>query len=84
MMKKINPENDDEDDDPAVREHKAYIRQLGFGLLIGTCGYLISGIFLSAFYYPNIWTLTTMMTANYLIGKRMEEHAVEPQIHNES
>jgi O-antigen ligase len=38
------------------------------GLAIAMIGYLVSGIFLSAFYYPHFWFLSAMITSIYLIA----------------
>ena len=43
------------------------------GLFLGLIGYLVSGIFLSAFYYPHFWHLSALMTTTYMIKTRIEE-----------
>ena len=45
------------------------------GLSIGLVGYLVGGIFLSAFYYPFFWNLSALMIAVYMVNLKREENS---------
>jgi hypothetical protein len=47
-------------------EHLA-LRYITLGLTTGLAGYLVSGIFLSAFYYPEFWNVSGLIVAAYRI-----------------
>lgn len=72
-LNRIDRPNVDEGKDPSETEDLNYLQKIGFGLIIGIIGYLVSGIFLSAFYYPSYWNFSAMLTAGYLIKQRMED-----------
>jgi O-antigen ligase len=50
-----------------------FIKNCMYGLSIGLIGYLVGGIFLSAFYYPHFWHLSALMTSTCMIKTKMEE-----------
>jgi len=43
------------------------------GLFAGLVGYLVGGIFLSAFYYPHFWNLAALITTVYMLKLKMNE-----------
>jgi len=55
-----------ERDEVAESEYSS-LNYIMLGLFVGLVGYLVSGIFLSVFYYPQFWNLTGIMTAGYRI-----------------
>jgi len=71
VMKSVGTEAATEQEDPIMLENRAYIRQVSFGMIISIFGFLVTGIFLSAFYYPSLWTLCAMITTGYLIGNKI-------------
>ena len=71
-MKTIDPDALAANNDATHKESLGYIRHVGFGMIIGIFGHLVSGVFLSAFYYPSFWNLSAMLTAGCLIKKRLE------------
>jgi O-antigen ligase len=77
VMKAIGSESALRGGDPIALENRSYIRQVGYGMIIGVCGYLVTGIFLSAFYYPSLWNLMAMITAGYLVAKNFQEQPEE-------
>jgi hypothetical protein len=51
-----------------------FLHNMMIGLFISLLGYLISGAFLSAFYYPQFWHLSALMTAMYLICEKAKDN----------
>lgn len=76
-MKALEPGSESDRLDPVEQENRAYLRQVGFGMIISIFGFLTTGIFLSAFYYPSLWTLFAMVTAGYMITMKMNAQTTE-------
>lgn len=47
-----------------------FLKYLSTGLIIGLVGYLTTGVFLSALYYPQIWNLSAFILASHIIFTR--------------
>lgn len=46
------------------------LKYMSFGLVVGMIGYLTSGIFLSALYYPQFWNISALILAVYSLYKK--------------
>ena len=62
-----------------IREIRAHaqidhglIKYICIGLVVGLVGYLTSGIFLSAFYYPQFWNISAFVLSAYSILKKQD------------
>lgn len=49
-----------------------FLKKMTLGFAVGMVGYLVSGAFLSAFYYPQFWNLAALITCSYMIQSKME------------
>lgn len=48
-----------------------FMKNMNLGLSIGLIGYLVSGVFLSAFFYPEFWNVSGLMTALSMSNLRL-------------
>ncbi len=62
---------------PNGDEESLFLKNVLIGLSIGLVGYLVGGVFLSAFYYPLFWNLAGLITAVYMIDSRRRSEAKE-------
>ena len=58
--------------EPAYKNELPFLTTYMTGLSVGLIGYLVTGMFLSAFYYAHFWHLSALITTAYMIRKRME------------
>jgi len=58
---------------PVGDDDQLFLKTAMTGLLIGLGGYFISGVFLSAFYYPYFWNLAGLITAVYIQSQRDQQ-----------
>jgi O-antigen ligase len=49
-----------------------FLKVMILGLAMSIVGYLVSGAFLSAFYYPQFWNLAALTTCAYMIKSKSE------------
>lgn len=64
--------------DAGQEPHFRYLKYGMLGLGVGVLGYLVSGIFLSAFYYAEFWNLAGLMTAVYMLYKNLLDRNDRP------
>jgi hypothetical protein len=56
--------------DAITKSDCVFLRYAVLGMTIGLAGYLVSGIFLSAFYYPGLWNVMGLIVAASRISKQ--------------
>ena len=59
-------------EDAGISADTMFLRNIMIGLSTGLVGYLVSGIFLSAFYYPFFWHLSALITTVYMIKEKIK------------
>jgi O-antigen ligase len=52
---------------------ETFLEHAGTGLMLGLAGYLATGAFLSAFYYPYFWNLSALITTVFIITENRQQ-----------
>lgn len=53
-------------------EEATKIMNINIALLVSLLGFLVSGIFLSALYYPQLWNISALIVTLFIIASRLE------------